>query len=158
MWWLALRFHLQRDMGAAAIETALVLPLLIAILLATLALGLGAIAKAVVTNAARDSGRLAAIECGEGLAQWYQDAEAAAASALSHGLSVQRLTIQPQSYGDWSFQATCSAPGQPGGLTTVLISYDEVNLFPPLGAVLGSGGGAASRVFRLQAAAEYPEE
>ena len=146
------------EVGAAAIETALVLPLLIAILMATLALGIGAVAKAVVTNAARDSGRLAAIECGEGIAQWYQDAEASAQSALAHGLLVRRLTAQPNAYGDWDFQATCSTPGQPGGVVGVLITYDEVNLFPPVGALLAAGGGVGSRVFRLQAAAEYPEE
>ena len=146
------------EVGAAAVETALVLPLLIAILMATLALGIGATAKAIVTNAARDSGRLAAIECGEGIAQWYQDAQGAASSALSHGLLVRRLTNQPESYGDWSFQATCSAPGQPGGLATVLVTYDEVNLFPPVGAFLSAGSGPGSRIFRLQAAAEYPEE
>ncbi len=146
------------EAGAAAVETALVLPLLIAILMATLALGLGAVAKAVVTNAARDSGRLAAIECGEGIAQWYQDAEAAAESALSHGLMVRRLTGQPNAYGDWDFQATCSTPGQPGGVASVLVTYDEVNLFPPVGAMLAAGGGVGSRVFRLEAGAEYPEE
>ena len=71
---------------------------------------------------------------------------------------MRRLTAQPSVYGDWDFQATCSTPGKPGGVVIVVVTYDEVNLFPPVGALLVAGGGTGSRVFRLQAAAEYPEE
>jgi len=146
------------ERGAAVVETVLVLPLLIAVLLATLAFGLAAIAKAVVTDAARDAGRVAAIECGQGDAQWAADAEAAAAADLGHGLFVGAPTATPARYGDWSFQASCATPGEPGGPAAVLITYEEVDLFPPLGALLAPGGPAGSRVLQLQAAAEFPEE
>lgn len=150
------------ERGAAIIETVLVLPLLIAVLMATMAFGMATVAKAVVTNAARDSARLAAIECGQGLASWWSDAQAAAASALAHGLRVGAETATPRTYGQWGFTASCTDPGVPGGMTTVVLTYAEVNLFPPLAALLGGGDraetGAGGRVFRLQAAAQFPEE
>ncbi len=142
--------------GAALVETVLVLPLLIAVLMATMAFGLAAVAKAVVTNAARASARLAAIECGQGVASWWADAEASARAALGRGLVVGSLTAAPSAYGQWSFQATCSDPGVPGGTAAVVLTYAEVDLFPPLGSLLG--GRSAGPVFRLQAGAEFPEE
>ena len=154
----AVREHLRDERGAAVVETVLVLPLLIAFLMATMAFGMGAIAKAVVTNAARDSARLAAIECGQGNANWFSDAEGAAQAALGHGLYVRVLTGAPQSYGAWDFQASCSAPGQPGGAVTVVLTYEEINLFPPIASLLAPGSGPGSRVFNLQAAAVFPEE
>ncbi len=144
--------------GAALVETVLVLPLLIAVLMATMSFGLAAVAKAVVTNAARASARLAAIECGQGVAAWWSDAEGEARSALARGLWVGAETPQPQTYGEWSFQATCSDPGVPGGTAAVTLTYAEVNLFPPLAALLGAASAASGRVFSLEAGAVFPEE
>jgi len=146
------------ERGAAVVETVLVLPLLIGILMATIAFGMGAVAKAIVTNAARDSARLAAIECGQGNANWFGDAEAAAQTALGHGLYVRLPTPTPRHYGDWDFQASCSTPGSPGGAVDVVLTYEEINLFPPIASLLSPGSGAGSRVFRLQAGAVFPEE
>jgi len=144
--------------GAAVLETVLVLPLLIGLLMATLAFGLGAVAKAVVTNAARDSARLAAIECGQGDANWFADASAAAREALAHGLYVGTLTATPIAYGDWEFQAACSTPGRPGGTVTVLLTYQEIDLFPPVAALISPGSGPGRRAFTLRAGAVFPEE
>ncbi len=146
------------ERGAAVVETILVLPLLLGTLLASMAFGMGAIAQAVVTNAARDSARLAAIECGQGDANWYADAQAAAAAALGDGLRVGALSADPRRYGSWSFQASCGTPGQVGGAATVQLVYDEINLFPPIASLLAPGAGPGGRVFRLQAAAVFPEE
>ena len=154
----AARERLRDERGAAIIETVLVLPILIGILMATMAFGMGAIAKAIVTNAARDSARLAAIECGQGNSNWFSDAEGAAQAALAHGLYVGTLAGAPQTYGAWDFQASCSAPGQPGGAVTVVLTYEEINLFPPIASLLAPGSGPGSKVFNLQAAAVFPEE
>jgi Flp pilus assembly protein TadG len=146
------------ERGASVVETVLVLPLLIGVLMATVAFGLGAVAKAVVTDAARTSGRLAAIECGQGDANWYADAQAAAAAALSRGLRVGALTTAPAAYGDWAFQASCATPGVPGAAVTVLVTYDEVDLFPPMASLISPGAPGGSRVFQLEAGAVFPEE
>ena len=146
------------ERGAAIVETVLVLPLLIGLLMATVSFGMGTVAKAVVTNAARDSARLVAIECGQGVASWYGDAERAAAAALGRGLYVGALTAAPTQYGQWDFSAYCSAPGQVGGLAAATVTFEEINLFPPLNAFLSPGAGPGSRVFNLQASAQFPEE
>lgn len=146
------------EKGAAVLETVLVLPILIALLMATVAFGMGAVAKAILINAVRDSARLAAIECGQGVVNWYGDALAAASAALGHGLYLGALTTSPASYGEWSFQASCTPPATVGGSVYVQLVYDEVDLFPPLGALLASGGALGGRVFRLEAAAAFPEE
>ena len=146
------------ERGAAVVEMVLVLPLLIGILMATVAFGMGTIAKAVVTNAVRDSARLASIECGQGDANWFADALSAARSALGRGLRVGALTATPHNYGDWDFAASCSTPGQPGGAATVVLTYEEINLFPPIASLLAPGSGPGSQVFHLQAAAVFPEE
>lgn len=148
----------QDEHGASVVETVLVLPLLIGLLMATMAFGMGAIAKSVVTNATRDSARQAAIECGQGNANWLADAESTAATALGHGLYVGTLTSTPTNYGDWNFQASCATPGKPGGAVTVVLTYEEVNLFPPIASFLSPGAGAGSKVFNLQAGAVFPEE
>jgi Flp pilus assembly protein TadG len=146
----------RAERGAAVVETVLVLPLLIAVVMATVAFATGAVAKAVVTNAARASARVASIECGQADAAWYADAQAAARAALGRGLTVGALVAEPVAPGEWSFAATCNPPGQPGGLVTVAITYDEVDIFPPVGVLLG--GRPLSPVFTLHAGAEFPEE
>ena len=146
------------ERGAAIVETVLVLPLLIGLLMATVSFGMGTVAKAVVTNAARDSARLAAIECGQGVSSWYADAENAAASALGRGLYVGALTATPTQYGQWDFSAYCSTPGQVGGVASVTVTYEEINLFPPLNSFISPGAGPGSKVFNLQASAQFPEE
>jgi len=146
---------LRQERGASVVETVLVLPLLIGVLMATLAFGMAAVAKAVVTDAARDAGRLAAIECGEGDPAWLADAQAAAAADLGHGLYLGALTATPAAYGQWSFQASCSAPGQAGGMAEVEIGYAEADLFPPLLHGIPTTSG---EVVRLSAGADFPEE
>lgn len=146
------------ERGASVVETVLVLPIFIAILMATVAFGLAAVAKAVVTNAARDAGRLAAIECGGGDPHWAVDAEAAAAADLGHGLRVGPETPSPTAYGQWSFETSCSAPGTPGGTAGVVITYAEVDLFPPLLRLLSPGAPDGPAVLLLQAGADFPEE
>lgn len=145
------------ERGAAVVETVLVLPLLLALMLATVGFGVAAVAKAVVTNAVRDSARLAAIECGQGNAAWWTDAAQSAAEALRRGLSVGPRTVSPHAYGQWAFEAFCPDPGTPGDPVTVDLTYDEVNLFPPLAGMLG-GGPAIRPYFTLHASAVFPEE
>ena len=145
----------EGERGASLVETVLVLPLLIGVLMATVAFGVAGVAKAVVTNAARDAGRLAAIECGQGDAAWWADAEAAAAADLGHGLRVGPVTPDPTTYGQWAFTASCSTPGQPGGQAEVVITYAEVDLFPPL---LRGRRSPSGTVVLLAAGADFPEE
>lgn len=145
------------ERGAAVVETVLVLPLLLGLMFATVGFGVAVVAKAVVTNAVRDSARLAAIECGQGNSAWWTDSAQAAADALGRGLSVGPLTATPHAYGQWAFTASCPDPGVPGDPVTVSLTYDEVNLFPPLAGLLGRGA-AISPYFTLQASAVFPEE
>ena len=145
------------ERGAAVVETVLVLPLLLALMFATVGFGVAAVAKAVVTNAARDSARLAAIECGQGNAAWRTDAADAAQEALGRGLSVGQRSASPDAYGQWEFLATCPEPGVPGDPVSVDLTYDEVNLFPPLAVLLGRGS-AIRPYFTLRASAVFPEE
>lgn len=153
-----MRCRLRAEAGASVIETVLVLPILIAVLMATVAFGLAAVAKAVVTDAARDAARLAAIECGQGDPAWQADAMAAAATDLGHGLRVGPVMARPNRYGEWSFVASCSSPGQAGGTAEVVITYAEVDLFPPLLSVVIPSGPSGAPILLLQAGADFPEE
>ncbi len=147
----------RNEQGSAIVEMILVLPLLLALIFGSLALAMGAIAKAVVENAARDAGRVASIECGQDNPDWQQDAQVAAWNGLDRGLHVDgRPSVNPAQYGQWSFTASCPVLGTPGVPVTTVITYDEVNLFPPTSALLGAP--EMSRVFRLQAAVQFPAE
>lgn len=151
------RRGVRSEQGSAIVEMILVLPLLLALIFGSLALAMGAIAKAVVENAARDAGRVASIECGQDNPNWQQDAQNAALDGLDQGLHVDgRPSVDPVRYGQWSFMATCPVLGTPGVPVTTVITYDEVNVFPPASALLGAP--AMSRVFRLQAAVQFPAE
>ncbi len=146
------------ERGAAVVETVLVLPLLIALLMATVSLGTAAVDKAVVANAARDAARVASIECGQGDAQWYADALQAAQGALAGALPLGSLVARPQQSGQWSFSASCPDAGTPGIPVAVAVGYAAVNLFPPLAPLLAPGAAAGPAAFLLAEQAVFPEE
>lgn len=146
------------ERGAAVIETILVLPLLIGLLMATVALASAAVAKAVVVNAVRDSARVASIECGQGDANWYGDALAAARGALTGALPLGAVVAAPRRPGQWSFAASCADPGVAGPPAAVIVQYAAANLFPPLAPLLDPGSRAGPAAFVLTERAVFPEE
>lgn len=146
------------ESGSAILEMVLVLPLLLGLIFGALALSMGAIAQAVVTGAARDAGRVASIECGQGEASWWQDAESAAHRALS-GLHVSGVPSKaPSRSGQWGFSADCPVVGTPGVPVSVVVVYEEVDLFPPATALLSPGSPEMSHAFHLVGLAQFPAE
>jgi len=146
------------ESAAALVEMILVLPLLLGLILGALALSMAEIAQAVVIGAARDAGRLASIECGQGNPAWWSDAEASAHQALAGLYVTASPTPDPVRYGQWAFSASCPVQGTPGILVTVAIVYEEVDLFPPATTLLDPQSPAMSTAFRLQSVAEFPAE
>ncbi len=99
------------DRGAAMVEFALLLPVLVLILFGTIELGRAYNAKSTLTHAARESVRVLALDTG--------DPQAAAVAAA------------PSLTGAIGFSSTGGTPCTPGDPVSVTLSYD-VNYTIPL--------------------------
>ena len=97
------RFHGRRDRGAAAVEFALVVPLLLILLLGTVEFGRAYNAQISVTAAAREGARVMAVQDDNGAAQ-------AATVAAAVGVSPVNVSVTP---------STCS----PGTNVTVTATH-----------------------------------
>ena len=118
----------DRDRGAAAVEFAIVLPVLLAILLGTISFGHAFHVQSVLSNAARDGVRVMALKNSPAEAR-----EAAVDSAAgSVSLVESQISVTPE---------TCKANGPDGPETaTVTITY-PLNLLGGIGDVTVTGKG-----------------
>jgi Flp pilus assembly protein TadG len=107
----------RRERGQATVEAALVLPLVVLLLLAVVQVGLLVRAEVLVTHAAREAARAAAVDADPGAA--------ANAAGLATTLDPHRLTIHVQ--------------GRNGAGSRVEIEVDYVapTDVPLIGALLG---------------------
>lgn len=144
--------------GQSLVELAITLPVLIALIFGALSFILAAQGKVVVTNAARNAGRAAAIECGKSNPSWDTVARNLAQRVLNEGAlptkqfaPVGTTGTQP---GTWYFTASCSGPG---GYVTVTVEYAQLNLFPPLGWFLNNQKGGMF-YFPFKESVVYPVE
>lgn len=117
------------DEGQAAVELALVLPLVVALLLAVLQVGLIVRDQVLVVHAAREAARVAAVD---------PDPEAASRAAVeASDLRAARLHV------------TVTERGEPGSRVRVEVRYRVATDVPLVGAALGDltlVGGATMRV------------
>jgi Flp pilus assembly protein TadG len=113
-----------RDRGAAAVEFALCLPLLLLIVFGIIDFGRALNAQITLTQAAREGVRLAALGYSNGAIQ-------ARADAAAPGLSGLSVTIA----------ANCPAGAGPTANAEVDVSY-SFSFITPVGAIAGMFGGS----------------
>jgi Flp pilus assembly protein TadG len=117
------------DEGQAAVELALVLPLVVALLLAAVQVGLIVRDQVLVVHAAREAAREAAVD--------PDPAAARRAAAEGSGLRASRLRVE------------VTGRGAPGSRVRVEVRYRAATDVPLVGALLGEvtlSGAAAMRV------------
>lgn len=113
-------------------------------------------ARSVVIQAAYNAARTASIQCSTNPSGWYANTVSAAQMSLQDGhlkltsFSDPSSTSQP---GVWDVTTN----GCAGGVATVTVSYNQVDLFPPLGPVLLAGA-SNGWSFYLQSSATFPVE
>ncbi|PZN12984.1 MAG: hypothetical protein DIU69_01865 [Bacillota bacterium] len=144
--------------GQSLAELAITLPVLIAFTFGTISFILAAQGKVVVTNAARNAGRLAAIECGKGNANWETAARNLAQKVLNEGALPTKkyapVGTTGSQAGTWYMTASCSGPG---GYVDLTVEYAQLNLFPPLGWFLNNQKGGMF-YFPFKESVVYPVE
>jgi len=113
----------RRHRGAAAVEFALVVPLLVMILFGIMEFGYAFFIQASVAGAARDGVRSYAINWSNASAQ--SDATAIVKSAVPNPAAVLLV----------AYPSTCTTPGSQ---TTVVVTYQYKSLTGLLDAVLGT--------------------
>lgn len=118
------------ERGQAAVEVALVLPLVVALALALLQLGLVVRDQLLVLHAAREGAREAAVRDEPGAAR--------AAAAHATALGGDRLTVR------------LKERGPPGGTVTVEVSYRSPTDLPLVGPLLGDVTVRASATMRVE--------
>lgn len=118
------------DGGQASVELALLLPVVVVLVLAVLQVGLLARDVVLVTHAAREAARAAAVE--------PDPAAARAAAAGSSGLADDRLHV------------AVSNRGEPGAPVSVTITYRAATSVPIVGAWLGDRTLRATATMRVE--------
>ncbi|MGC0249148.1 TadE family protein [Pseudactinotalea sp. Z1748] len=106
-----MRFGGQRDRGASAVEFALVVPLLFALVLGIMAFGQAYHVQSALSSAARDAVRIVALDQNDAAAN--ARAAAITSASPSAALDHSHITIDP----------TCEGPGSSGRTATVIIRY-----------------------------------
>jgi Flp pilus assembly protein TadG len=139
------------------VETVIMMLLLIAFFGGFSAYALGAHARSVVIAAADSAGRTASIECGLGESSWQSDAVSAGEQALQDG-GLNPVSTAPGQAGYWSVTVSVTGGGCPGGTSvTASVVYDQADLFPFVGPLVGAGPASAS-VFPVQSSVVFPVE
>jgi Flp pilus assembly protein TadG len=118
------------DGGQAVVELALVLPLVVALLLAVLQVGLVVRDQVLVVHAAREAAREAAVD----------PDPAAARRAAAEGSSLPKSRLH----------VTVSERGRPGSRVRVDVRYRAPTDVPLVGAALGSLTLRASATMRVE--------
>jgi len=117
----------NRDRGAAAVEFAIILPLLLALTLGILAFGYAFHVQTVLDNAARDAVRIAALETGTSrISAARQTAIDSAAPTIA--LQASQIRVTPTS---------CTT----GGNARVTITVVDMPLLGGIGAITLTGTG-----------------
>jgi len=106
----------RADDGQSAVELALVLPLLVALMFAVAQIGLVVRAQIMVLHAAREAVRVVAVN---------PDADAEGAALSAAQLDAARTTV------------IVAGDTAPGGLVTVEVSYDVATDVPIVGPLFG---------------------
>lgn len=141
---------------SSIVETVILMVLLIGFFGGFSAYMLAAHARSVVIAAADSAGRTASIECGLGESAWQSDAVSAGEQVLVDG-GLHPVTTSPGQPGYWSVTLDVSGPCPGGGQVAATVAYDQVDLFPILGPLLGQGP-ASALAFPLQSSVVFPVE
>jgi Flp pilus assembly protein TadG len=120
----------EREEGQAAVELALLLPLVVLLLLAILQLGLVARDVVLVSHASREGARAAATDPRPGAA--------AAAVRQSSGLDPAHLDV------------VVSGRGGPGSRVRVTVTYRVPTDVPLIGSLLGEPTARSSTTMRVE--------
>jgi len=120
----------QREGGQATVEVALLLPLLALLLLAVVQVGLVVRDQVLVTHAAREAARAAAVDPQVAVAR-----EGAVAAAR---LDPDRLSVE------------LSGSTEPGGRLTVTVRYRAPTAVPLAGALIGDRTLVAVATMRVE--------
>ncbi|HAM43896.1 MAG TPA: pilus assembly protein TadE [Propionibacteriaceae bacterium] len=120
-------FHPGRDRGAAAVEFALVLPVLVMLLVGIVDFGMVTNAQAIAGNAARDGARAASL--GAKKADACEAALQASSSLLnfsdtgSCGTSTPSITVTCQTPGGAACSSDFDTSREIGGTAVVTVTY-----------------------------------
>ncbi len=120
----------ERDRGQAAVELALLLPVVVLLLLAVLQVGLVARDVVLVTHASREAARAAAADAAPGAAL--------TAARRSSGLEEDRLDVRVSGRGD------------AGSRVRVVVTYRAPTDVPIIGALLGDRTIRSSATMRVE--------
>lgn len=127
--------RVQEENGAAAVEFALVVPILIVLLLGIIEFGLAFSAQLQVTNAAREAARVMAIQ---------NSTSAASSAALAAAPSLNpAMTASEVAYGITTSAGAAASSCSAGGTVTVTIRYPYRFLSGMFGAGYTQVGKAA---------------
>ncbi|MBA3022216.1 TadE/TadG family type IV pilus assembly protein [Propionicimonas sp.] len=124
-----------RERGAAAVEFALVLPILVVILLGVIDFGLAMNAQAITANAAREGARTASL--GGTAAETKAAAKSATVSLLNTSGSNPTVTVTCREPGGSACPSGYDTDREAGGTVIVTVSYVYTWISP---AVLGLPG------------------
>ena len=119
------------DDGQASVELALLLPVLALLLLVILQIGLLGRALVLVSHAAREAARAAAVDADPGAAE--------AAARAAGGLDADRLTVRVR------------GRGEPGTRVRVTVTYRAGTEVPLVGGLLGDRTLRSSTTMRVEA-------
>ena len=121
--------RLRGDEGQGIFEFALIMGALLLLVFGSISLDYGFEAKITLTAATRAAARVAAIECGNGSATWYSDAEQTAYQNL-RGAQLPVVSVPASGQpapggGKWGISASCT-----GSQASVTLWYNAPDLFP----------------------------
>ena len=122
----------RRERGQATVEAALVLPLIVLLLLAVVQVGLLVRAEVLVTHAAREAARAAAVD--------HDPNAAARAAELATTLDAHRLSVRVEGRDG------------PGSRVRVDVTYTAPTDVPLIGSLLGDVTLHADATMRVEGA------